>query len=123
MAPPRTHGHGTRACYRRGCRLPECVQANTDWLRDYNRRTKRRRPREEYEADRHIHPSLNCYKRHGCRCPGCRRWNAFDVRIRNERRAWDDAYAQPRAPEPKVERSMARQPGDMSPRPTHLELR
>ena len=31
---PRTRaGHGTRACYRRGCRRPECVRANTLYAR------------------------------------------------------------------------------------------
>lgn len=30
-------GHGTRACYGRGCRRPECVAANRDYQRAYMR--------------------------------------------------------------------------------------
>lgn len=30
-------GHGTRACYGRGCRRPECTAANRDYQRAYMR--------------------------------------------------------------------------------------
>lgn len=39
--------HSTRRCYSNGCRLPECVAANTDYIRDYN---QRRRAEELIEA-------------------------------------------------------------------------
>ena len=28
-------GHGSRACYTRGCRQPECVRANTAYMTAY----------------------------------------------------------------------------------------
>lgn len=30
---PELQGHGTRACWRRGCRQPECVEAERDYQR------------------------------------------------------------------------------------------
>lgn len=30
--------HGTRSCYMKGCRKPECTEANTAWKLDYRRR-------------------------------------------------------------------------------------
>lgn len=28
-------GHGSRACYQRGCRVPECIAANRIYQREY----------------------------------------------------------------------------------------
>ena len=34
--------HGTRACYLKGCRLPECVEANREYGRRYTERKRMR---------------------------------------------------------------------------------
>lgn len=33
--PHQGRRHGTRSCYVAGCRLPECVQANRDYAREW----------------------------------------------------------------------------------------
>jgi hypothetical protein len=33
--PRSKQGHGSRACYTRGCREPQCVRANTAYMADY----------------------------------------------------------------------------------------
>lgn len=35
-----THGHGTNACYARGCRRDECVEAHRQYHRDYDSRRR-----------------------------------------------------------------------------------
>lgn len=42
--PRLLQGHGTRACYRRGCRCSPCVEASRSWARA--KRARRRRLRE-----------------------------------------------------------------------------
>lgn len=37
----RIHGHGTRACYQRGCRRDECVEANRAYARERQRLYRR----------------------------------------------------------------------------------
>jgi len=32
--------HGTKSCYVAGCRLAECVKANTDYQAEYRRRVR-----------------------------------------------------------------------------------
>lgn len=50
---PRTkgpQGHGTVWCYRHGCRLPECVAANTEYHRAYYEANKVKRQAQVREA-------------------------------------------------------------------------
>lgn len=61
--PARTAPHGTNACYARGCRQPECVEAHKTYHRDY---VKRRRS----EGAREYHGTAYGYQL-GCRGSSC----------------------------------------------------
>lgn len=45
MSPRQLSGHGTRGCYLRGCRRPECVDANSRYCKNYRTTTYRQGPR------------------------------------------------------------------------------
>lgn len=58
--------HGTRACYAAGCRRPECVEANAEYMRAY-------RQRRGYAGQKRAllkHGTRSCYVA-GCRRPEC----------------------------------------------------
>lgn len=83
--PERLNRHGTYTCYTAGCGCAECKEAAR--LYRITRWRRLGRPeRAKYDAARHRHPSLNCYKKHGCRCPSCCAINTADVRYYAERR-------------------------------------
>lgn len=44
MSPRQLHGHGTRGCYLRGCRRPECVDANRRYCKAYRSTTYKSGP-------------------------------------------------------------------------------
>jgi len=78
--PSPTKGHGTAACYIRGCRLPECVEAN----RQTNREVKERRVKR-FEAGQVTldHGKVTSYVNWQCRCQECKSaWSAY---LRNRR--------------------------------------
>lgn len=75
-----TRGHGTAACYLRGCRKKECVEAN----REENRQVKARRVARFKAGKVHIKHGVSGYSNWDCRCPLCT--NAWSAYLR-ERRA------------------------------------
>lgn len=52
---------GSRACYVKGCRLPQCKEANNEYMRVYRGNGKRREPR---------HGTRSMYNK-GCREECC----------------------------------------------------
>lgn len=72
--PPILRGHGTSACYIRGCRKPECVEAN----KQTNREVKERRV-ARYEAGTvKVKHGVSAYSNWNCRCAECKAaWSAY----------------------------------------------
>ena len=77
---PITHGRVTG--YSRGCRCPECRQANTDSL---NRR-KAERCADPAAADRAGHGKTSTYLNYGCRCDPCKAAQSVTNRRNYQRR-------------------------------------
>lgn len=70
--------------FQRATPVPERAPRDAAWYREYHhQRRGDRQPWDEYVESRHVHPSLNCYTKHHCRCEGCKAWNR--VACRNER--------------------------------------
>jgi len=79
----KVQGHGTRACYCRGCDHPECKAENARYQRERRWRLGINRPASEKEL-------LPCgtaaaYKRK-CRCKKCRRANADERALYKRKR-------------------------------------
>ena len=76
----RIPNHGTVSRYsNNACRCDECRKAWSDHIREYNHRTGRRKPREQYLAELRAaivvpeHGTAVRYnKPHSCRCDECR---------------------------------------------------
>jgi hypothetical protein len=66
--PPVPIKHGSVTGYRRGCRCPECRNANTASL---NHR-KAERSADPAAADRAGHGKTSTYLNYGCRCDPCK---------------------------------------------------
>lgn len=62
--PATLQPHGTNACYARGCRLPECVEAHKAYHREYAKRRKAEGPRE-YHGTAYGY-QLGCRSRSDC---------------------------------------------------------
>lgn len=72
--PPILRDHGTAACYIRGCRKPECVEAN----REANREVKARRIERFRKGKVTIRHGVSGYSNWDCRCSECRTaWSAY----------------------------------------------
>ena len=71
--PPGDPRHGTRGGYgNHRCRCEACTKANRDKSREYNHRTGRTRPWDEYVAG--LPPRTHGIRAtyvDGCRCPAC----------------------------------------------------
>lgn len=77
--PPVLRDHGTAACYIRGCRRPECIEAN----RQANREVKARRIERFRKGKVSIRHGVSGYSNWDCRCPLCR--NAWSTYLRGRR--------------------------------------
>ena len=75
MADKPTPEHGTYACYRQGCRRPECRKANADEERE------RRNRRLTEPVPEHVHGTRGGYTNWSCRCDDCTEAHR-DYRIR-----------------------------------------
>ncbi|MFB7738273.1 hypothetical protein ACFC08_28570 [Streptomyces sp. NPDC056112] len=77
--------HGRIGGYRRGCRCPQCRQANTAAVT----RSKAKRAKDPTAADRAGHGKATTYGNYGCRCAPCKaaqsRRNAFYFQRRQAR--------------------------------------
>lgn len=82
--PPILRGHGTAACYVRGCRKAECVEAN----RISNREVKERRVARFKAGKVKILHGVSGYSNWDCRCAECRvAWSTYLRDRRNSRQA------------------------------------
>lgn len=80
--PTPQRGHGTAACYIRGCRRPECIEAN----RIVNREVKERRIARFKAGQVKIKHGVSGYVNWSCRCADCRNaWSAYLRDRRNSR--------------------------------------
>lgn len=84
------HAHGHYLRYKAGCHCAACIEAWREWMRDYNHRTGRARPREVYIADiraaNDTHGREKRYNR-GCRCADCTAAMTAARRARRQRAA------------------------------------
>lgn len=82
--PPITQGHGTSACYMRGCREQECVEAH----RETQRKLKARRVKRLKQGKVTVKHGVSAYSNWNCRCEVCRAaWAAYlreRKRVRSE---------------------------------------
>jgi hypothetical protein len=81
--PPILRDHGTAACYIRGCRRDECVEAN----RQANREVKARRVERFKKGKVTIRHGVSGYSNWDCRCGVCR--NAWSAYLRGRRLSAD----------------------------------
>jgi len=69
---------------------------------------------QEKKEARHKHPSVNCYKMHGCRCAGCRELHSIEQTKYRQKRAERIAAGRVPLPKKSVNAQRVPKPGPLS---------
>jgi hypothetical protein len=85
--------HGTRQCYASGCRRPECIEANAEYMREY--RAGRRIGRKPRPKKKPEHGTRSAYVA-GCVCEKCteanREYQRMYMSLRRRGIPWNDPH-------------------------------